>query len=111
MHDLFQTPFSNKVLDQVARKESYSFTDGFLGYHQVRIIEEDKKKSTFITEWVSFAYNVMSFGLKNSPVVFSRIMIASFREFIHKFVEVYMDYWMVYRLLKYHVGLLWLMFD
>jgi hypothetical protein len=38
-------------------------------------------------------------------------VIATFREFIHKFVEVYMDDWMVYNLLKYHVGILWLMFD
>jgi hypothetical protein len=53
----------------------------------------------------------MPFGLKNAPAVFSRIVIATFREFIHKFVEVYMDDWMVYNLLKYHVGLLWLMFD
>jgi hypothetical protein len=53
----------------------------------------------------------MSFALKNAPAVFSQIVIAAFREFIHKFVEVYMDDWMVYNLLKYHVGLLRLMFD
>jgi hypothetical protein len=53
----------------------------------------------------------MLFALKNAPAVFSQIVIAAFREFIHKFVEVYMDDWMVYNLLKYHVGLLWLMFD
>jgi hypothetical protein len=111
VHDPFPTPFTDEVLEQVAGKESYSFTDGFLGYHQVRIVEEDKKKTTFITEWGSFAYNVMPFGLKNAPAVFSRIVIASFREFIHKFIEVYMDDWMVYSLLKEHVALLRLMFD
>ena len=56
--------------------------------HQVGITEEDKRKTTFITEWGSFAYNVMSFGLMNAPAIFSRIVIASFREFIHKFIEV-----------------------
>jgi hypothetical protein len=106
VHDSFPTPFSDKVLDQVAGKESYSFTDRFSGYHQVRIVEEDKKKTTFITEWGSFAYNVMPFGLKNTPVVFSRIVIATFREFIHKFVEVYMDDLTIYNMLKYHVGIL-----
>jgi hypothetical protein len=53
----------------------------------------------------------MPFGLKNSPAIFSRIVIASFQEFIHKFVEVYMDDWTIYNLLNYHVGLLQLMFD
>ena len=91
IHDPFPTPFSDEVLDHVAGNEAYSFTDGFSGYHQVRIAEEDKSKTTFTTEWGSFAYHVMSFGLKNAPAVFSRIVIADFREYLHKFLEVYMD--------------------
>jgi hypothetical protein len=79
LHDPFPTPFTDEVLEQVAGKEAYSFTDGFPGYHQVRIVEEDKRKTTFITEWGSFAYNVMPFVLKNAPAVFSRIVIAAFR--------------------------------
>jgi hypothetical protein len=54
---------------------------------------------------------VIPFGLKNAPTFFSRIVIEPFREFIHKFIEVYMDDWMVYSLLKEHVALLRLMFD
>jgi hypothetical protein len=53
----------------------------------------------------------MPFDLKNAPVVFSRIVITAFREFIHKFIEVYMDDWTVYSLLKEHVALLHMMFD
>jgi hypothetical protein len=111
VHGPLPTPFTDEVLEQVAGREAYSFTYGFSCYHQVRIVEEDKKKTTFITEWGYFAYNVMSFGLKNAPAVFSRIVIASFREFIHKFIEVYMDDWTIYSLLKEHVALLRLMFD
>jgi hypothetical protein len=111
VHDPFPTPFVDEVLEQVAGKEAYSFTDGFSGYHQGRIAEEDKKKTTFITYWGSFEYNVIPFGLKNAFAVFSRIVIAAFREFIHKFIEVYMDGWRIYSLLKKHVALLRLMFD
>jgi hypothetical protein len=99
------------VLEQVAGKESYSFIDRFSGYYQVRIAEEDKRKTTFITKWGYFSYNVMPFGLKKAPVVFSKIVIAAFREFIHKFIEVYMDDWTIYILLKEHVSLLRIMFD
>jgi hypothetical protein len=91
VHDPFPTPFIDEVLEQLAGKESYSFMDGFSGYHQVRITKEDKNNTTFITEWGSFAYNVMPFGLNNALTVFSRIVIATFQEFIHKFIEVYMD--------------------
>ena len=55
------------------------------------ITEEDKKKKTFTIEWGSFAYHMMSFRLKNAPIVFSRIAIAAFWEYIDKFLEVYMD--------------------
>ena len=80
-------------------------------YHQFKISKEDKNKTTFITEWRSFMYNSMPFVLKNSPVFFLRIVIAAFCDFIHKFLEVYMDDWNIYSLLKENVGILWLMFD
>jgi hypothetical protein len=29
--------FTDKVLESIGRQEAYSFTDGFSGYHQIRI--------------------------------------------------------------------------
>ena len=66
----------------------YSFIDLFLGSHQVRIAEEDKKNITFRIEWGSIYYDVMPFGWKNAPIVFSRIVIITFMNFIHKFFKV-----------------------
>jgi hypothetical protein len=40
----------------------------------------------------------MSFGLKNAPTIFSRVVIVAFKEFIHQFLEVYLDDWTVYNL-------------
>ena len=41
LHDPFPNPFTDEVLDNVGGQEVYSFTDGFLGYHQIRIAPED----------------------------------------------------------------------
>ena len=41
LHDPFPTPFIDEVLDNVRGQEVYSFTDGFSGYHQIRIAPED----------------------------------------------------------------------
>jgi hypothetical protein len=38
--------------------------DGFSGYHQVLVVEEDREKKTFITPWETYAYVRMPFGLK-----------------------------------------------
>jgi hypothetical protein len=75
----------------VGGEEAYSFTDGFSGYHQIKIALEDKYKTTFATEWGSYQYIFMPFGLKNAPNIFSRVVIVSFKEFIHQFLEVYLD--------------------
>ena len=88
LHDPFPTPFTDEVLDNVGGQEVYSFTDGFSGYHQIRISPEDRHKTTFATEMGSFQYIVMPFGLKNAPAIFSRVVISAFKEFIHKFLEV-----------------------
>jgi len=62
-------------------------------------------------EWSFYAYNIMLFGLKIAPVVYLRILIIAFHDIIHKFLEVYIDDWMVYSFLKNHSSFLKVMFD
>jgi hypothetical protein len=49
LHDPFPTPFTDEVLENVGGHEAYSFTDGFLGYHQIKIAQEDRYKTMFAT--------------------------------------------------------------
>ena len=51
----------------------------------------------------------MPFGLKSSPPIFSKVVVAVFKEFIYKFLEVYFDDWTSFGLLKKHVEALRLM--
>jgi hypothetical protein len=53
----------------------------------------------------------MSFGLKNAPTIFSRVVVEAFKEFFHKFLEAYFDDWTIFSLLKNHVECLRLMLD
>lgn len=89
--DHFPSPFTDEVLDNVGVHEAYCFTDGFSGYHQIRIAKEDIHKTKFATERGCYQYTTMPFGLKNALAIFSRAVITTFREFIHKFLEVYFD--------------------
>jgi len=50
VHDPFPTPFTDEVLENVGGKEVYSFKDGFSGYHQIKIMPEDRSKTTFAIE-------------------------------------------------------------
>jgi hypothetical protein len=111
LHDPFPTPFIDEVLENVGGHKVYSFTDGFSGYHQIKIAQEDRYKTMFATKWGSYLYTVMSFGLKNAPALFSKVVIVALKEFIHQFLEVYLDDWTVYSLLKDHVEVLRLMLE
>ena len=42
--DDFPLPHIDILVDNAAKKATYSFMDGFFGYNQIRMAEEDKKK-------------------------------------------------------------------
>ena len=44
----YPLPFTNEMLNIVARYETYSFLNGYLGYHQISITRKDKYNITFI---------------------------------------------------------------
>ena len=69
----------------------------------MKIAKEDQQKPTFATKWGSFVYIVIPFGLKNAPSLLSRIVVVAFRDFIHKFIQTYLDEWIVFSLLKKHI--------
>ena len=69
----------------------YSFIDGFSRYHQIKIVPEDRSKIKFATEWGCFQYTVMPFGLKNVLAIFSHLVVAVFKEYIHKLLKIYFD--------------------
>ena len=53
----------------------------------------------------------MPFGLKNAPTMFSKVVVATFYEFIHKLLEVHLDDRRIFTLSKKHVKKLRLMLD
>ena len=65
--------------------------DGFLGYNQIKMVEEDKAKTTFTTHWGIYVYDIMPFRLKNAGTVYQRAMVTLFHDMMHKEIEVYMD--------------------
>ena len=61
------------------------------GYHQLRIKEEDIPKTAFRTRYGHYEFLVMSFGLTNAPAVFMDMMNRIFKDYLYKFVIVFID--------------------
>jgi hypothetical protein len=66
----FPLPFINEVLNIVVGCEAYSFLDGYFWYNHISINPKYKYKTIFGTDWGTFIWRVMPFGIKNGPPTF-----------------------------------------
>ena len=89
--DHFPLPFIDQMLERLAGHSFYCFLDGYSGYNQIAMAQEDQEKTTFTCPFGTFAYRRMPFGLCNAPGTFQRCMMSIFSDFVEKIIEVFMD--------------------
>ena len=79
------------LLQRITGSSMMSMLDGFSGYNQVLVKEEDIHKTAFTTPWGTFEYLRMPFGLLNAGATFQRAMDYAFKDIIGKIIEIYQD--------------------
>ena len=89
--DISHLPRIDQIVDASARHGMLSFLDAFSRYHQIPMHPPDAEKTTFITLYGLFYYNVMPFGLKNMGPTYQRLVIKMFRPLLGNTMEVYID--------------------
>lgn len=72
--DSFPLPRIEDCIDQVGAAKFVTKLDLLKGYWQVLLTERAREMSAFITHNGLFSYRVMSFGLRNAPASFQRLM-------------------------------------
>lgn len=67
--------------------------DGYFGYNQVFIANEDVSKTEFQCPGAlgSYEWIVMPFGMENVSATYQRVMNSMFHDFIENFMQVYID--------------------
>ena len=89
--DDFLLPHIDVLVDNIVQHKVFSFMDVFSRYNQIKMAPEGMEKTTLVTQWGTFCYKVMPFGLKNAGATYQCAMVALFHDMIHHEIEVYVD--------------------
>nr|GEW62645.1 putative reverse transcriptase domain-containing protein [Tanacetum cinerariifolium] len=84
------------LFDQLQGSSVYSKIDLSSGYHQLRVCEADILKTAFRTRYGHYKFQVMLFGLTNTPVVFMDLMNQVCKPYLDKFVIDFIDDNLIY---------------
>jgi len=81
------------LVDSAAGHEYLRLLDGYYGYNQIYIAEEDVPKTAFRCPRALGCYEfiVMPFSLKNAGACYQRAMNSMFHDFIGQFMQIYTD--------------------
>nr|GEV71068.1 putative reverse transcriptase domain-containing protein [Tanacetum cinerariifolium] len=92
----YPLPRIDDLFNQLQGSSVYSKIDLRSGYHQLRIREEDILITAFRTRYGHYEFQVIPFGLTNTPAVFMDLMNRVCKPYLDKFVIVFIDDIVIY---------------
>ncbi|GBB92559.1 hypothetical protein RclHR1_20220005 [Rhizophagus clarus] len=95
-NDAYSLPRIDELLERYKTANWFTSLDLASGYHQIEIEKEDKEKTAFTYSQGLYEWNIMPFGLKTAPATFQRLMDEILKDYIGKFVVVYLDDILIY---------------
>jgi hypothetical protein len=87
----YPLPLIGELLDRISRVKYFIKFDIHDGYHRLRMAAGEEWKTAFRYRYGLFEYTIIPFGLYNTPGTFQYYMNDTFREFLDKFLIVYLD--------------------
>ena len=90
-NEVYLLPLIEECIDSLTGNKWFSKLDANSAYYQVKMKEEDKPKTAFITKYGLFQFNRMSFGLCNAPATYARAMQLVLRGLTWDIVLAFLD--------------------
>ena len=90
--DAFPIPKIDQSFDALKEAKVFSSMDLASGYWQIPVAPEHCHKTAFVTpDGGLYEYIRMPFGLSNAPGTFQRLMNEVFRDYLYKFILIFLD--------------------
>ncbi len=87
----YPLPLVPAALEYLCGATIFTKLDLRSAYNLIRIRQGDEWKTAFLTPTGHYEYRVMPYGLVNAPSIFQDFMHEVLREFLHRFIIVYID--------------------
>ena len=91
MKDSYPLPHIQDTLDMLYGNSLFTKLDFIKEYHQIEVEETNREKTAFTIHVGLFQYIRLSFGLTNAPESFQRLLKHVLRDYIGKFVILYIN--------------------
>ena len=105
-------PRIDEILENLNGSKWFSTFDLASGFWQIEMDQKDREKTAFVIKGGHYEFNVMPFGLCNAPATFQKTMNKVLKEYIDRFVAVFIDDIIVYsNSFEEHCGHLQMLFD
>ncbi|CAM5115076.1 unnamed protein product [Natator depressus] len=97
--DNYPVPRTDELLEKLGRTQFISTLDLTKGYWQVPLDESAKERSAFTTHVGVYEFNVLSFGLRNAPATFQRLvdgLLVGLEEYAVTYLDnvaIFLDSW------------------
>src|ERR1043166_1931876 len=89
--DRYLLPIIRELIRLFLGCKYYTVIDLKAAYWQVPVRKQDREKTAFRIASGHYQFRVMPFGLNNAPATFQRLMNDVLRDYLRKFVTVYLD--------------------
>jgi hypothetical protein len=86
--DPYPLPRIDQIVDSTSGCDLLSFIDAYSGFHQIKMAEDDRKHTAFVTVDGLYCYIVMPYGLLNALPTFARAMNITLGDLVREIVEV-----------------------
>jgi len=96
----YPLPGIDDLFDQLKEELMFSKINLRLGYHQVRMKEDEIYKIVFRARHRHYEFVVVPFGLTNAPTTFMCLMNSMLHPYLDKFVIVFIDDILVLKMRK-----------
>ncbi len=92
----YPLPLVPSALEQLREATIYTKLDLRSAYNLIRIKEGDEWKTAFLTTRWHYEYQVMPYGLANSPAIFQSFINEIFKDLLNQSVVAYIDDILIY---------------